>query len=201
MGWIPLVLDNIGLKWNEEWRKRAFNFCPVAKDRNHGPIPIDARYGGTKRPYTMGYPGSYGINAYIYDRRPAIGEPGGYNDGKAKTDFWNGTINVKNASEVPMFADCAYGEIWPGAGAAPPSVEDEFPTQWWYGSGVGSSMFPICINRHNGGINIAFVDESVRKIRLKELWTFKWSRTFNTRGPWTEVSGTRPSWPAWMKGF
>ena len=36
------------------------------------------------------------------------------------------------------------------------------------------SMMPICINRHDAGISIAFCDASVRKVGLKELWTLKW---------------------------
>jgi len=60
----------------------------------------------------------------------------------------------------------------------------------------------MCINRHNGGINILFSDWSVRKVGLKELWTLKWRKYFDTAGRWTRAGGVQPEdWPAWMRGF
>jgi len=42
----------------------------------------------------------------------------------------------------------------------------------------------------------------VRKVGLKELWTLKWSKYFDTSGPWTKAGGVAPEdWPAWMRGF
>jgi prepilin-type processing-associated H-X9-DG protein len=58
------------------------------------------------------------------------------------------------------------------------------------------------INRHNGFINGLFMDWSVRKVGLKELWTLKWHPDFNTAGPWTKAGGVRPDdWPQWMRPF
>ena len=66
----------------------------------------------------------------------------------------------------------------------------------------GTGLLPFCINRHNGYINGLFLDWSVRKIGLKELWTFKWNYRFDTAGPWTRAGGVLPEdWPEWMRGF
>jgi len=66
----------------------------------------------------------------------------------------------------------------------------------------GSPGVPFCINRHNGYINGLFLDWSVRKIGLKELWTLKWNYRFNTAGPWTRAGGVQPeNWPKWMRNF
>jgi hypothetical protein len=47
-----------------------------------------------------------------------------------------------------------------------------------------------------------FLDWSVRKVGLKELWTLKWDREFDTAGPWTKAGGVRPGdWPEWMRRF
>jgi hypothetical protein len=47
-----------------------------------------------------------------------------------------------------------------------------------------------------------FLDWSVRKVGLKELWTLRWSPGFNTAGPWTKAGGVRPDdWPEWIRGF
>jgi hypothetical protein len=46
------------------------------------------------------------------------------------------------------------------------------------------------------------MDWSVRKVGLKELWTLKWHREYNTRGPWTKAGGMQPEdWPKWMRKF
>jgi len=63
-------------------------------------------------------------------------------------------------------------------------------------------MMHFCIDRHNGSNNHLFMDWSVRKVALKELWTLKWHREFSTHGPWTRAGGVQPSdWPEWMRQF
>jgi prepilin-type N-terminal cleavage/methylation domain-containing protein/prepilin-type processing-associated H-X9-DG protein len=58
------------------------------------------------------------------------------------------------------------------------------------------------INRHNGYINGLFLDWSVRKIGLKELWTLKWHLQFDTANEWTRAGGVQPEdWPEWMRNF
>ena len=60
----------------------------------------------------------------------------------------------------------------------------------------------ICIDRHDGYVNGLFLDWSVRRIGLKELWTLKWNKDFDTRGSWTKAGGVKPEdWPEWMRGF
>jgi prepilin-type processing-associated H-X9-DG protein len=60
----------------------------------------------------------------------------------------------------------------------------------------------FCINRHTGYSNALFMDWSVRKVGIKELWTLKWHREFDTQGPWTRAGGVQPSdWPPWMRNF
>jgi hypothetical protein len=47
-----------------------------------------------------------------------------------------------------------------------------------------------------------FMDWSVRKVGLKELWTLKWHRSYDTAGPWTKAGGVKPEdWPQWMRIF
>ena len=45
-----------------------------------------------------------------------------------------------------------------------------------------NEMNRVCVDRHNGFVNSVFADWSVRKVGLKELWTLKWHRTYNTNG-------------------
>ena len=40
------------------------------------------------------------------------------------------------------------------------------------------------------------------RVGLKELWTLKWHRDYDTSGPWTKAGGVQPEdWPEWMRGF
>ena len=63
-------------------------------------------------------------------------------------------------------------------------------------------MGNYCVNRHSGHVNGLFLDWSVRKVGLKELWTLKWYAEFNTAGEWTKAGGVKPEdWPKWMRRF
>ncbi len=65
-----------------------------------------------------------------------------------------------------------------------------------------SGPWDFCINRHNGYTNGLFLDWSVRKIGLKELWTLKWDPDYDTAGRWTRAGGVLPEdWPEWMRNF
>jgi prepilin-type processing-associated H-X9-DG protein len=67
----------------------------------------------------------------------------------------------------------------------------------------GHSLGATCvINRHDGGMNSLFLDWSVRKVGLKEPWTLKWHREFDTANKWTLAGGVQPEdWPEWMRKF
>ena len=76
--------------------------------------------------------------------------------------------------------------IWEGQ--KPPATEEESTS--------------YVINKHNGGVNCLFLDWSVRKVGLKELWKLKWNNEFDTNGPWTQAGGVQPEdWPERMSGF
>ncbi len=46
------------------------------------------------------------------------------------------------------------------------------------------------------------MDWSVRKVGLKELWTLKWHRQYDTAGPWTKAGGVQgEDWPLWLRRF
>ncbi len=55
----------------------------------------------------------------------------------------------------------------------------------------------FCIDRHEGTINGVFLDLSARKIGLKELWTLKWYKEFDTSG----YKGVRPQWMRKYKDY
>jgi len=134
---------------------------------------------------------SYATNYWILDRGI-----------KARSKLVNprdwGTVNVPNAYKIPVMGD----SFWQHRGHTepydtPPAYDGQPP------QGHGPNGMRIyCIDRHDGGINILFMDWSVRKVGLKELWTLKWHRNFDTAGPWTRAGGVKPEdWPEWMRKF
>ena len=102
-------------------------------------------------------------------------------------------------AERPYLLDCIFTEARADPGLMfdePPKYEDEVEV------GPFGDMRYFCINRHSGHVNGMFLDASVRKIGLKELWTLKWNRDFDTAGRWTRAGGVQPEdWPRWMRRF
>jgi len=111
------------------------------------------------------------------------------------------TADVKGASNIPVMLDSAMPWAWLSsfADTSPPEC-DAIPTATVRKS--AGYRNPSCINRHDGYVNGLFMDWSVRKVGLKELWTLKRHRQFNTRNRWTKAGGVKPEdWPKWMRRF
>ncbi|MGB2864012.1 MAG: type II secretion system protein [Sedimentisphaerales bacterium] len=139
--------------------------------------------------------GSYGMNGYVCDLRPES-NPGPISDATE----WR-TSHIEGPSNAPVFTDCRFVSVWPHDTDSPPEYEDPHPPYKWTAFG-GHSMWLVCTDRHDGGINSLFMDWSVRKVGLKELWTLKWHRKFDTAGAWTRAGGALPEdWPQWMRHF
>jgi len=103
------------------------------------------------------------------------------------------TSEVKEASRVPVIADCVRPYIVnPEHSDEPPAYQEDVIV----GEGVAKGeMKRYSVNRHNGAINGAFLDFSARKIGLKELWEVDWHRN------WNPDNDPPPAWPAWMQNF
>ncbi len=133
--------------------------------------------------------GSYGINGWVED------PPSSYDtvyEGFSTTNNWR-TPNVSRAGYVPLFMDALRFNVFPTDMDTPPPTED---MAW----ASNEHMRRICIDRHEGYISMAFLDWSVRKVGLKELWALKWHKTYNQSGPWTEAGGAiAEDWPLWMR--
>jgi len=134
--------------------------------------------------------GSYGISEYTGGQ----GLSGGRWD-----QYWK-SPDVKTAGRIPMFADCTYVDGTPLQTDSPPLYDGQPRISG--GTNPAGEMNHFCTNRHNGSINMLFLDWSVREVGLKELWTLKWHRQFNTAGFYTRSGGMQPEdWPEWMRHF
>jgi len=134
--------------------------------------------------------GSYGISEYTGGQ--------GLSGGRWE-QYWK-SPDVKTAGRIPMFADCTYVDGTPLQTDSPPLYDGQPRASG--GTSPRNEMNHFCTNRHNGSINMLFLDWAVRKVGLKELWTLRWHRQFNTAGFYTKSGGMRPEdWPEWMRHF
>ncbi|NQT01316.1 MAG: hypothetical protein HQ580_04800, partial [Planctomycetes bacterium] len=130
---------------------------------------------------TSGDIGSYGLNGWILNIK-ASSSSGNRNNGWGRTPAeWHwGTSEVENANNVPVFTGSWWVDSWPREADLPPTTEDG-PAD----TPITNEMNRVCVDRHNGTVNMLFMDWSARKIGLKQLWTLNWHSQFNTNGPWT----------------
>jgi prepilin-type processing-associated H-X9-DG protein len=192
------LLNATNVVWDSFWRpycndrKRLF-VCPMATRyvpgsddllRTHWCLPGDkfrAWQLGTHTPTTLEagpLVGSYGMNYFgptLPDPRVSRGRP-------------------VDRSVVPVFLDRVDFYVQTKATDEPPRYEGHLTSP--------GDMKRSCLDRHGGGVNSLFLDWSVRKVGLKELWTLHWSPWFDRHGPWTRAGGVQSEdWPAWMRTF
>jgi prepilin-type processing-associated H-X9-DG protein len=101
------------------------------------------------------------------------------------------TPKVPDADMIPLLMDGG----GPSMNVVP--LPEDVPPEYEgapEGSNIGE-INRICLNRHNGGINILFLDYSVRKVGLKGLWELHWSKY------WRDHEIPEPTWPEWMSDF
>jgi prepilin-type N-terminal cleavage/methylation domain-containing protein/prepilin-type processing-associated H-X9-DG protein len=112
-----------------------------------------------------GYWGSYGLNRWSTD-------PLGDDD-----RYWKSS-SVKAASQIPVILDCIHWHLRPnhtdGIPSKPLLVFSDFPVN---GAG-GTQIWRCFLDRHNRALNGSFLDGSVQKIALPQLWDLKWHRSF-----------------------
>ncbi len=151
---------------------------------SYGGVHMDAKgsFGSTFEAWQITTPppafyGSYGFNDWLFQGfswHPRV-TFGGY----VELDV----LSLKGPDLIPVLLDATIPWQWP---------LDSMPP---YGG-------PFCIDRHNQHVNGLFLDRSVRKVGLKELWTLNWSFEFNRAGRWTKAGGVKPEdWPKWMRKF
>ena len=188
--------------WAHSWWREIYPYfkemkmmyCPSANKNsnrhpfrpwNYGTIPLKWAKGSSTGKWT----GSYGVNAWILSLEGPSGSRFGYFD----PEIWRWKrCDVKGADEIPCFADCSSG----GGG---PQDTDEL--QEYIDESGGDRMARFNLYRHGCDTNITFLDWNVRKVGLKELWTLKWHRQFDTIDSGPIEYGTYESggWPDWMK--
>jgi len=184
----------------KDWKTNEIWFCPTATK------PLIDEYGVQVPDFNIfnawgiftgdnlgpnGVSGSYGINGYCLV--PNTGASGNYEGGVPISRGWH-KAGEKGSSNAPWFIEALRFDLWPLHTDAP--ATDEFAA--WSGNNSGR----CAINRHQGFLNAAFMDWSVRKIGIKEIWTLKWHKDYNIANTWTKAGGVEATdWPEWMRKF
>lgn len=151
-------------------------------------------------------PCSYGLNGWLFRRlgRSLTREEkmGVLMEGMRgpQPPSYTNIFLLRRTANVPLLLDCAEPSGLP--------TDDEYPPAGPPGTmpngevAPGAPMGGFLMDRHSGQINGLFLDWSVRKIGLKELWTLKWYETFDTANRWTTAGGVKPEdWPPYMLRF
>ncbi len=167
--------------------------CPAAAKVKPGPATGTGSGRGLGVSFVIRSKGGSTFEAWeITSPQPRFRASYGFNNTSFMTSFRLRGVNTYFArmqANIPVLLDAP---SWNGRhrNTEPPPRRE----------GVGQQSF--CMNRHNGYTNGLFMDWSVRKIGLKELWTLKWQPESDTAGPWTKAGGVQPDyWPHWMRGF
>lgn len=138
-----------------------------------------------------GVAGSYGINGYCLVPQSGLSATSVYESGVPNKYGWK-MAGEPGSSNAPWWIEALRFDLWP--------TELERPADSEFAAWSGNLMGRCCINRHQGTVSTAFMDWSARKVGLKELYTLKWHKNFNTRGPWTVAGGVNGAdWPEWIR--
>lgn len=173
--WMKTVTENYPTALSPEmW------LCPYAR------TPISE---GGRNPYAardevrdgVYYLTSYGVNFWISNHP----DPG----------YWK-TNMVRGASYVPMFVDAMETDIEP----EPEDVPLQNETDLWFEYDGGDSEMQRCnLRRHSPYyINVLFMDCSVQRKTVKEMWRVPWSKGWDMYAPLPNPSWPGGGWPAWL---
>ncbi len=138
--------------------------------------------------------GSYGLNEWC--AAPPPGVRSYWAEQFPSANAWR-TVDTRQAADVPMFLDCVYVDIFPEAYNTP--LEKAPPLYEWsnsLGDWGTEAMRLVCLDRHSGTINSAFLDGSARRIGLRALWKLKWHKNFETNNP---LARPDADWPQWLQ--
>ena len=161
--------------------------CPSTKTQWDKESAQTEIWGNTREGWRLRNPttqrqfyGSYGYNYWVSSQESDAGS------NHPKVWHW-GTDMIKSNSNVPIFADCSWIGGYP-MDTDVPNNEDIFRS--------GGEMCRFCMNRHRGNVNCVFLDQSCRKVSLKELWALKWHRWYDTSNAQTSEDA---QWPDWIQ--
>jgi prepilin-type processing-associated H-X9-DG protein len=131
---------------------------------------------------------SYGMNNWGYSAPTDI-------QGRARAWHW-GSLNVPgDPSNIPLQLDAMWRGGGPWYGDRTTYAPSNKPGDYSDPSNFANfEMQHFAFGRHDKRNQILFFDGSARGVRVRNLWTLKWHRQWDT-----EAYRTRVQFPEWLK--
>ena len=176
------------------YEDESIRLCPSTKVIDRDPA---YHYGSTREAWGPLYgsswmeafsTGSYGINEWASCPPDTADTLWGFD----KTWAWQRTT-ASEASNVPVFLDCAFVDGFPLDADSAPQLQDD--QNGW----ATYAIKLYCLDRHSQAVNAVFLDGSAGKVLIKNLWKLKWHRNFDTKA--SQYYTGEKDWPDWMKSF
>ena len=178
--------------WGTHWyvslaryynRDKAVLLCPSARLRLVAPgnggnyataahawkVQPAAHRGASTEDY-----GSYGLNNWL-ENPASVGTGAG---GSRPNDWFIDRLAAAGGhSGVPVLGDGS----WPDQGW--PLASDLMPSSTLdpMASPTAGYMKRFCLDRHTEAVNLSFMDCSTRTVKIKNLWSHTWHKTFVTK--------------------
>jgi len=198
--WAWIYFTSLDINYNHN----DFVFCPMARRWEFDPDRTDGPYGRGLLLITGGKSTAWchrWASADPDGSRPAWEISGSYGFNTHLSAVRRDRYAGSARNSVPILLDCAWAYVLVLSKDEPPTYDNE-PLGVIKPMAVGCTMKGVCINRHSSSVNTLFLDWSVRKVGLKELWTLKWYPELDTANAWTRAGGVQPEdWPQWMRRF
>lgn len=168
----------------QNWEDIPAGRCPETK-KPMETLPWGA-YGSANESWLYyGVEGSYGMNYWLIKEFPAGSVTSNVQKFTTEKDCYFAGSYDTTRGDVPVIGDSNWLGGWPGylfhngtkvmdKCMVPPDLKKGFVTELGFGQQLGR----FCIDRHNMAVNIGFVDGSVEKTKLEELWGLKWNKLY-----------------------
>ena len=142
---------------------------------------------------------SYGQNDWVLSALDNVAASPYYGFGSqySRDLAWRRSDGVKRMDMVPVLGDASYPIATDVRfdSAVPPTAPTYSGDHSWQLSMSGpDQMKRFCIDRHQLSVNWVFMDCSIRKVGLKQLWDLPFHRNWNPE----RVNMDAYSWPEWM---
>ena len=125
---------------------------------------------------------SYCFNGWLYGGlHGSLGQYlNAWDEGQSPALFYPDDMNSTHFStdRIPFMSDGIWPDCWPDANNPPPINLDYTPNIWQY-----PSLYRVCINRHQGAVNVTYLDGHAAPVKLRNLWTLPWNQGWVTRNP------------------
>ncbi len=126
--------------------------------------------------------GSYGLNGWLYDYLDDYDNSWVESEANLQRKSFPSTLQATNSASVPVFADAVWVDAWP---QDTDTVTSSFNLHRDRTDDTGND-YPaanhirrLLVDRHEGSVNISFLDGHVESVNLEKLWSLKWHREFN----------------------